>query len=64
MMSTIQAGAQSKAVTVGLILLKSTSLEFAQKIGLDHPIANYQTVLICFSIFLLIPTLLIHFKFT
>lgn len=65
MMSMIQAGAQSTGVILGgLILLKSTSLEFAQKIGLDHPIANYQTVLICFSIFLLIPTLLIHFKFT
>lgn len=63
-MSIIQAGCQSIGnVTGGLVLLKFTSEEFAKKIGMDHPISTLQTVLIGFSILVLLPTVLIHLYF-
>ena len=47
----------------GLILLKLTSQDFADLIGLAEPITTPRVVFTCFCIIILIPLLLIHFKF-
>jgi hypothetical protein len=61
-MSMIQNAFQSiGTITGGLILLKFTSEEFALKIGFNNPISTLHTVLIGFSILVLLPTICIHF---
>lgn len=63
-MSTIQAAAQGMgAVFGGLILLKFTSLEFAQSIGLSAPISNLPTLILVIGLIFLVPLPLIHFFF-
>jgi len=47
----------------GLILLKLTSKDFAQKIALAEPIALPKTVLIGFCCIILVPLAAIHCKF-
>lgn len=61
----MQAACQSTGVILGgLILLKATSQEFAIKIGRTEPIATMQQLMIGVSLFLLIPGILIHLRFT
>ena len=65
LMSLIQAACQTTGSTTGgVVLLKGTSEEFSQKIGLSHPITSLQTILICISILILVQTIIIHFTFT
>ena len=44
-------------------MLKLTSHEFAETIGLAGPITTPRVVMTCFCILILIPLLVIHLKF-
>lgn len=62
--SLIQCFAEVAGVLLGgLLLLKLTSLEFAQQIGLKSPIASPHFILIVLVLVLSVPVVMIHFKF-
>lgn len=63
-MSTIQAGCQSSGIIIGgLTLMKLTSLEFANSIGLAQPIMTFRFLMLALGTFLLVPSIFIHFFF-
>lgn len=45
----------------GFILLKLASTEFAESVGLPHPITTPQVLIFIFSGLLLLPNLYLHF---
>jgi hypothetical protein len=62
-MSVIQASCQSTGIIMGgLILLKATSLEFANKLGFPLPFANLQQLMVGLTLVLFIPNIFIHFR--
>ena len=46
-----------------ILILKLTSATFAHKIGLLEPITTPFVVLFVFGVLILIPTIVLHFKF-
>jgi hypothetical protein len=64
MMSVLQAACQSTGIILGgLILLKSTSLEFANKLGYETPFLSLRQLLVIVTVFLFVPNIIIHFWF-
>ena len=62
--SMIQSWSEVFGILVGgLLLLKLTSQDFADIIGLEKPITTPKVVITVFCIFILIPLLMIHLKF-
>lgn len=62
--SIVLCYAQNVGNIIGsLFMLKLTSLEFAQSIGLSSPITTPQIFLMIYAGFLLVPGILVHFKF-
>lgn len=60
-MSMLQtASISTGGIVGGLILLKGTSLEFAQSIGLNSPISTLQTQFLCIAGFTIVSTICIH----
>ncbi len=47
----------------GLFLLKFTSKEFSQSIGLSEPITTPQVFLIIYALMTFLPAILVHFYF-
>lgn len=63
-MSMIQGASQSTGnITGSLLVLKLTSEQFSNSIGLSSPITDIKTIMIVLSILMIIPTIIIHFKF-
>lgn len=62
--SMIQSWSEVLGILVGaLILLKFTSRDFAESIGLTEPISSPQVVITIFCVVILIPLFIIHLKF-
>lgn len=62
--SMIQSWSEVFGILVGaLILLKFTSRDFAESIGLTEPISSPQVVITIFCVVILIPLFIIHLKF-
>lgn len=62
--SIILCYAQNVGNIIGsLFMLKLTSQEFAQSIGLSSPVTTPQVFLMIYAVFLLVPAVLVHFKF-
>lgn len=51
------------ALLGGLIILKFTSSEFSDSVGLAHPITSPSVIIFVLAVLLLIPIAIIHFKF-
>ena len=60
----LQGVAQTLGIVIGgLVLIKATSQEFASSVGLSHPITTAPVMLRIFAAMIVVPLILIHFRY-